>query len=200
MICGFNAISPSEHTVLAFLYSLMQQHFSQSQMVQTLAGILFFFKLCQFPAFSSYFSVKQALKGYRKAYFVADDRHPISMDILKKLCSSTHLIYFSSYESLIFKISFVVAFFAALRVSKLVPKNKKGGSGLGFNTIVLLPSSANILIKKSKPDQLRKGHWLNLQANICPVKLIPDFIQSRPLGMDIFFLIHEDSSPVTNYL
>lgn len=172
IMCSFDPISPSEHTVLAFLCSLMQQNLSHSQVVKTLAGISFFFKLRQFPACSSYFSIRQALKGYRKACFVADDRRPTSIGFLKKLCSATHLVCFSSYEAL-FKTAFVVAFFAALRISKLVPKNKKGRSGLSFSNIVPLSSSVNILIKKSKTDQLQKGRWLNLQAcadpNICPV-------------------------------
>lgn len=116
MMYGFDPISQSEHTVLAFLCSLMQQNLSHSQVVKTLAGISFFFKLRKFPACSSYFSIRQALQESKKACFVADDRRPISIRLLKKILL-IYLVFFSYYEALLFKTAFVVAFFAALRIS-----------------------------------------------------------------------------------
>lgn len=64
-----------------------------------LTGVSFFLKLQNLPLCSSFFLVKQALKGYKKGNFNVDRRKPITLGILKMLCSSTIQVCFSNFEA-----------------------------------------------------------------------------------------------------
>lgn len=107
----------SEHLVLSFLESLMRKEYSWSHVYRTLSGISFFQKMNSLTSCLSYFSVKQALKGYKKSHFQIDNRHPITPEILSSVCSITDTVCFSSFEAVLFNAVFAMAFFAALRVS-----------------------------------------------------------------------------------
>ena len=84
----------SEGLVLSFLNKLLASTVSWSQVNKTLAGVSFFGKLNNHPPCSSFFSVKQALKGYRKGAGSKDSRMAITPAILAKLCSATELVCF----------------------------------------------------------------------------------------------------------
>lgn len=199
---GFSFREPSEATVLAFLSQLIQQRFSFSYVSKTLAGISFFFRLLGLQPCTSYFSVKQALKGYRRLTFVSDSRRPISLDILHGLCKVTAIVCFSKYEALLFKTAFVLAFFGAFRISELVPANKQGTSGIRFEQVVVDQLGVHIWLQQSKTDQCGKGRWVNLCVQedgiVCPVEAVKQFMGIRPLGKG-FFLIHANSMPLTKF-
>lgn len=84
----------SESLVLSFLDSLMAKSLSWSHINKTLAGVSFFLQLQNYPACSSLFSVRQALKGYKKATFRRDSRMAITPDILSRLCSAVDTVCF----------------------------------------------------------------------------------------------------------
>lgn len=104
-------------------------------MLKTLADISFFFRLLGLQPCTSYFSVKQALKGYKMSNFVANTRRPISLDILGGLCRFTEVVCFSAYKTLLFKTAFALAFFGAFRILELVPANKLGAKCESFTLL-----------------------------------------------------------------
>lgn len=199
---GFADIVTEEQVVLAFVCSLMQQNASFNHINKTLAGISFFLKLQNKPAINVFFSVRQALKGYRKLTFTPDDRRPISLSTLKRICLSTRVICNSEYEALLFHVAFVVMFFAALRISELVPNNKQGVSGLKFNEVQFQDGKLLIFIRRSKTDQSGRGHWITLNGSadpiLCPLKISKEFVARRPVS-DGCFLIHDNLSPLTKF-
>lgn len=87
-------------------------------------------------------------------------------------------------------------FFGALRLSEIVPSNKKSCSGLLFHDVLVGDSSVKIFIAKSKTNQLGKDIWLMLflcsDPAICPVSVICHFLSCRSSSPGQFFL-HEDS-------
>lgn len=122
--------------------------------MKTLAGVSFFFRLRGLPPYRSYFSVKQALKGYKRMTFVSGNRRPISLDILSGVCGVTKAVCFSTYEALLFGTAFVLVFFGACRISELVPGNRHGSSGILYDQVVADHSWVHILLQNSKTDQL----------------------------------------------
>lgn len=102
--------------------------------------------------------------------------------------------------ALLFRAAF--SFFAALRISELVPSNKKGLSGLLFNTIKADYRCIKIFLHRFKTDQLGKGSWINLYVCIdqviCPVRLLNAYISVRPIGQHLLF-VRENNSPLTNF-
>lgn len=124
---GFAWDVPSESAILSFLISLMDRQFSYSYIAKTLAGVSFFFRLQRLPPCSSFLSVKQALKGYRKRHFAPDGRRPISIELLRRICEATSVICFTGYEALLFQTAFVLAYFGAFRNCFRVPGGVLGG-------------------------------------------------------------------------
>lgn len=64
----------SEDLILSFLNCLMAHFYSCSHIQKTLSGISFFFKLSDIPSCLSFFSVKQALRGYKRQHVSVDSR------------------------------------------------------------------------------------------------------------------------------
>ena len=180
--------------MLLFLQSLLFKQYSWSYVQKTLAGVSFFLKLHNQPSCFTFFSVQQALKGYKKNHFHKDRRLPITPLILEKICSVASAICFSSFESILFRAVFSLAFFAALRVSEL--------NVIQVSDVFLSATTVKIFIRRSKTDQYGKGVWIELfpcaNQAICPVGLLQNYSQVRPPGGHNFFL-HESGAPLTKY-
>lgn len=179
-VINLNAMDISERAVLGFLNLLMGKQYSWSH-INKLAGVIFFLKLNNLPGCLRFFSVGQALKGYRKVNFTADSRKPLTLLMLRRLCLITAEICFSEYEALLLKPVFTLTFFAALRI---------------------FPDSLGLFIPNSKTDIFGKGHWLGLNfcsdVSICPVCMVQGYITNRPnLHTNLF--IHIDGTPITKY-
>lgn len=85
--------------------------------------------------------VRQALKGLKKERLIPDLRRPITLDILSKLCLVTYSVCISEYEALLFHAAFVLIFFAALRITEMLPNNKKSLTSLQLSEVSILMRS-----------------------------------------------------------
>ena len=199
---GENQFAFSEKLVLSFLNNLLASNLSWSQVNKILAGISFFGKLNNLPSCSSFLSVHQALKGYKRGTQNRDNRMAITPLILTKLCSAVGSICFSRYEASLFRALFSLLFFGAFRISELVAPNKKSESNFKFEHMIWDISRFSIFVPKSKTDQAAKGTWLTLHAfpdsPICPVRLVGQFLQVRGAGGGSFF-IHDNGIPLSVY-
>ena len=198
----FDCYQHSEGAVLSFLCILMHDNLSHGHISKILAGVSFFFKLHNLPPLNVFFSVKQALKGYRKSTFVQDKRRPVSFELLRRICVSTNYTCLDQFESGLFTAAFCIAFFAALRVSELVPTTKSGTSGLLFQDVIVSNEGTSLFIRHSKTDQLGKGCCIQLypcgDQIICPVLVLQRYLAIRPPFAGNFFC-HKDGSPLTKY-
>lgn len=140
----------------------MQKEVSYSHIVKTLAGVSFFLKMQGLPSCTSFFSVQQAVKGYRKSHYTMDNRRPISIEFLKKICMITSEVCFSDLESKLFKVAFVLAFFGAVRLSELLPSNKLSPAGLLLQHVEVMDAGIKLFISLSKTDRI--GEWINLHT------------------------------------
>lgn len=120
----------SEGLALLFLNRIFMQNLPWSHVNRTLSGVSFFLKLQILPSLFSFFTVRQALKGYRKLHHAVDSRRPKSTEVLVRLCEVSHTVCWSEFEVCLFKSVFSTAFFAALRISELLPPAKLRQGGL----------------------------------------------------------------------
>lgn len=191
---GSPALPPSESSILAFLCSLIQLDFSFNHINKILAGVSFFLKLNNFPACNSFFSVKQALKGLRKVKLAPDKRRPITLDTLSKLCLATPFVCISEYEAILFHAAFVLMFFAAFRISEMLPNNKHSLEGLFLSEVSFSDDKVFVFVRKSKMDRSGKGQWLNLFAFgdsiLCPLLILKKYLSARPASGQHFFCSH----------
>lgn len=76
-------------------------------------------------------------------------------------------------------MAFILAFFGALRVGKLVSPPKSVSGGLDASDVSLQGESVTLLILKSKTDQLGTGIKVVLGSvpglAVCPVKVIREW-------------------------
>ncbi|CAC5395202.1 unnamed protein product [Mytilus coruscus] len=114
-------------------------------------------------------------KGLHRRNPQTDNRAPITLSLLRQITDALPSICTSSYESLLFKSSFILAFFAMLRVSEFTTKHKSDSStvALQLSDVALSDHQLKINIKKSKTDQ--RGHSTCIVINeytdnaaICP--------------------------------
>lgn len=193
---------PLLELMLCFITSLMSRNLSATHISKILAGISFCQKIQGITPVNNNFLVRQALKGYRKNFPRVDNRRPITFDILSKLIEILPAVCSSSFESTLFRAAFTLAFFAALRISEFTAASKNVNSNLKRSDIYFSNNSLKIHIFKSKTDQLGKGTWIDLHpipsSNICPLKMVSDYLSIRPYHFTNFF-IHSDFSPLTKY-
>lgn len=185
---------------IAYVVHLRGQGCSASLAQRRLAGLAFHFKLRGWADITKAFVIRQALKGWKRELVRPDSRRPISYSLLGQLLEATIHLCSSHYEAVLFKASFCLAFFGALRVSELVPPARSRPGGLLFEDVVIANNSLRIRISRSKTDVLGRGAWVPLrrvQGPVCPVGVISQFLVIRSPGRH--FLVHEDSSPLSRY-
>ncbi len=113
-----------------------------------------------------------------------DSRQPITLDILTKCIHTLRSGYRPINTARTLDAMFILAFFGFLRCSELAitskfnPKIHPTISDLS----ILDSETISFLIKQSKTDQARKGHFIyifNLPSSIQPYQTVLAYIQSR---------------------
>ncbi|XP_075460190.1 uncharacterized protein LOC142496953 [Ascaphus truei] len=148
------------------------------------AGISFFLRLNGRVDVSKCFVVRKVLAGMVKGITSRDGRRPVTPVILEGLLRATDVVCSSSFEAVLFKVTFIIAFFAALRAGELVCVSKKGGGGLQRADVSLGEGLVRLLVRRSKTDQKGKGAWILLKglpgSVVCPAKALDDYLAIRP--------------------
>ncbi|XP_044132709.1 uncharacterized protein LOC122925411 [Bufo gargarizans] len=185
-----------------FVTSLFNRKLAASSVAKVVAGVSFFQKLRGERPLSSFFQIKQALKGYKKGIGKLDARRPISISLLGQLCKVLSDVCRDQGEILLFRTAFVLAFFGAFRISELVAASRNSVSGLGFSDVMVSNDKVEILVRKSKTDQYGRGQVVSLHSwvgsEFCPVKLVRCLYEMHPSKCGSF-LMHQDSSPLTKF-
>lgn len=193
---------PNLEVLLLYVSFLMSNNSSASHISKQLAGIGFFHKFHNVTPITNHFLIRQAIKGYRKNFPILDRRRPISFDILERLVAILPSICSSPFETKLFSAAFVLAFFAALRISEFVAPSKSTVSTLKLSDVFFAHDSLKNFISKSKMDQLGRGAWISLfplsGSLVCPFKVMSDYFSIRPFHLGSFF-IHQDRSVLTVY-
>lgn len=84
---------------------------SSASLGRTLAALAFWFKLRGVTDHTKSFLVRQAVRGFRKGFKVRDSRRPVSYDLLLQLSSVLEDLCRSSFEVVLFRCAFSLAFF-----------------------------------------------------------------------------------------
>ncbi|XP_039527431.1 uncharacterized protein LOC120479218 [Pimephales promelas] len=175
-----------------------------------LSGIQFFHKLIHGAPSPEINNSQTSLliKGIQRSQPTRPDtRQPITLDILTKCIQTLRTGYRSLNTSRTLDAMFILAFFGFLRCSELAitsrfdPKIHPNISDLS----VLDNETISFLIKQSKTDQTKKGHFIyifNLSSPIQPFQTILAYLQLRnshaksPLEP---LFIDDSNKPVTRF-
>lgn len=104
------------------------------------------------------------MKGWRKSYVARECRRPVSFNLLARLLDECDGVCYSEYDSLPFSTEFVLMFFAALRISELLPSSSAVTGVLRAADMLLGFNNVRIHICHSKTDVVGRGVWLPLLA------------------------------------
>lgn len=96
------------------------------------------------------FIIANALKGFRRNNPQKDSRLPITIDILQKIPAILQHICSSSYELLLFKAVFILAFFGLLRVSEVVFNDGSPVKTINDEDVKIVNNKLHVRIRYSK--------------------------------------------------
>lgn len=88
----------------------------------------------------------------------------------------------------------MLAFFGAMRISELLPKNKRPSLGLLKHHVLVYSSELNIFIPSSITDSAGKGMWISLYicgdifVVIFPLRIVNDYMLIRPFSEGPFLV------------
>lgn len=162
---------------------------SVSAIERKLAGLALLLKLQGCGDFTKDFWVRQALKGYRRSHGHKDAQRPVSFANLQAIF--TQLLCITAYEVSLFKAAFSLAFFGAFRIGELVSSSKRVQGGILAQDVVCRENSVQLLLRRSKTDQLGKDAQVQLfslpGSPVCPVGAVSEFFGGSPsFGWVIF--------------
>lgn len=179
--------------LIYYIARKMEEGVSASVVNRNVTGLAFLFKLQGQVDFTKDFWVRQAMKGYRKAMVRRDARRPVTFEILQGIIRQLERVCSSGYEVMLFKVSFLLAFFGAFRIGELVSPSKKVQGGLSYQDVRCEAEVLELHLRKSKTDQLGRGKMVRVYpvmgSQLCPVGAVREFLGVRPVGLGPF-LIH----------
>lgn len=129
-----------------------------------------------------------------------EKRRPVSFSILQRLINSLTFLCASDYEGTLFKVSFCLSFFGALKVGELLSLSQLQIGGLQESDVVRVRGAICLRIRRSKTDIFSKGKWILLRkvgGLTCPVIAVDDYLAIRPAGWA--FLINADGTFLTRF-
>lgn len=113
-------------------------------MDRKLAALVFLFKLAGHVDFTKFFMVRQALKDYCKGSTNKDSRHLVSFSVLGLVLAGLEKVCSSGFEWILFRATFLLAFFGAFRISELVSPSKWVVGGFRLGAVQCSDSSVKI--------------------------------------------------------
>lgn len=142
---------------LGWVAGLFKAGLSVSGVERRLAALAFLCKLLGWPDVTKMFVVRQALKVLRKGTARVDKRRRVSWNLLKAIIGRLEKVCSSSYEQVLFRAAFSLAFYGAFRLSELVSPNRHTQGGVGVGDVFYSEQEVVVWVRRSKTDQLGKG-------------------------------------------
>ena len=152
------------------------------------------------------FLIKKLMQGFARSSPSKDVRYPITLQRLQKIVKTLPLVCNDSFEVILFKTAFVLAFFGFFRISELLGQNmslKRARKAVKVADVKMEPSKMSICLNGSKCDQRMKGEKIVLQrervyTEVCPVLTTREFLRIRPKSSE-YLLVHYNSSQLTRF-
>lgn len=197
-----NRFSDDSAQAIAFVCRLVEEGLSVASIRRVLAGVSFFFRIGGLSPLGSQPLLRQMLQGLQRSAPVVSGRRPISLSLLARLVQVLPSVCFSSFECLLFRSAFLLAFFGAFRLMELVAVNRTSPTGLLFSEACFCEEYLLLWLRRSKTDQRGRGRWIRLNrflgSPLCPVEALRLFLDVRP-SCGVALLCHEDGSPLTKF-
>lgn len=203
---GFNQAwpAPVQH-IVAFIAHMSLEGKAPSTINTYVSAISYNHKVNGWVDPTDNFIVHKLKEGCKRLNGRVDGRIPITLNILEQLVRVLPNVCNSSYETALFKASFLLAFFGFLRVGEFTCISKRGDAsrvlGIGDIKSEAGGKSVEVTIRYSKTDQSGRSTTLVISARdgeFCQVRALANFTRIRPhIGGQLF--VHFGGDPLTRY-
>ncbi|XP_056006915.1 uncharacterized protein LOC130050703 [Ostrea edulis] len=146
---------PHSHELVNFVSYLSYKQFSPNTIKSYISG-LYFCKLHNVHDSTQSFLLRKVLVGLTRKNPRADDRKPLTLDILSSILRLLPTICKSPYESALFSVIFTTAFFGYFRMGELVQNSVHDpGHAIQARDVIYLEhnNTVPIFLRHSKTDQ-----------------------------------------------
>ncbi|XP_046337630.2 uncharacterized protein LOC124119225 [Haliotis rufescens] len=192
--------------ILCYIASMSRKALASSTIANHLSALGRHHKINSWSDPTENFLVRKCMQGYRNTAALVstpDARHPITIDMLKRLPSALQAICMSGYEACLFAAMFNLAFFAFLRIGEIAFVTKiNQDRTLKLADVGIIAQAVHVKICFSKNDQHGKRTTLIIppksDATICPVRSLSAYLSLRSTQPGQFF-IHLNGKAVTRY-
>jgi len=184
-----------------FMTYCFEKAYSPTSIASYISGLSFFHKINGWYSIADVFVVRKLLQGCRRLRPVVDKRAPITVSMLRQICTIMPTITYTYYETVLFKALFTVAFFGLFRVGELVDTTSGNAPIMVDSTqINLAKTHVSLVLKVTKNNQYGHPMCIKLPCEseklICPVNNLGIFLAMRPRSNGNLF-IHENMQSVT---
>jgi integrase len=195
--------------VAEFIAWLSLQGKAAATISSYVAGISFWHKMQLLRDPTRNFLIAKLVSALRRGRTTSDPRQPVTGQILRKLIGALPTVTKSQYETILYRTSFILAFFGFLRLDEFTCQSaRKSCVGLHTNDVVILPTGGlgkhmvKITLRRSKNNQYGPPQHVYIQAihgsTLCPVRAVNSYIAVRPANCTPFFA-HFDTSALTRH-
>ena len=100
------------------------------------------------------FLVSKALLGMQKMKPTKDNRSPVSIDLLKQLIDTVHLVFQDEFIVILFKAMYALAFFGFLRIGELIKTNSNEDHQLQLRSLAVNHTDKTLTVTSTNPTIL----------------------------------------------
>ena len=195
----------SVNCLLIYIAFCSCECFSYSTVLTRMSAIAFVHRFRRQLDNTQHFLVRKALAGYKNVHHKIDQRKPISISLLRKMCDNLDKVFTEKYNVKLFKAMFLLAFHAFLRVGEITGKPVNSNTLLLRNVEIIYknahPVGLNVNFDRFKHSKGRKFTLYIAASNnsLCAVRALVDYFSVRPKQHSILFVFPSGESVSSAY-
>lgn len=174
----------SKTEVMMYIAFMSTGGWSASSIMSHSAAISYVHRVNEWPDPSDCFVIRKMKEGCRRTH-LPDTRCPITYNVLCRLVDILSSVCSSEYETIMFRATFLLAFFGFLRVGEFTSPSKSADASriIARKDIKFHSEGMIVNLRFSKTDQRGVSYPLSFakasNAAFCPVVAVSKFIEIR---------------------
>lgn len=189
-------------TIALYLSYLNGKGYAASTLITHMSAVAFIHKINNMKDPTASFLIQKCLQGVKNLRPSQDSRLPITVPILRKLVSIMGIIGSTSWEKLMFKSMFLLAFYAFLRVGEMTASKGDGKHTLQIDNLSLVENrgTTGLSITFQSFKHGRKPASILIERQVgnlpCPVQAWEDYLAVRGKAAGCLFM-KQNGEPVS---
>ena len=193
--------APKDHVILFIAYCF-ECGYAPSSITTYIAGLSFKHKLNEWYDPMEMFMIKKLLEGCKRSRVRHDIRSPVTPNMLRAICDRLPHVCYDSYEVLMFRSVYLLAYYGLMRVSELVNTSKLqisrhiqlGDLTFGSDGVMIVTIRESKTCQRGQPVHLKIPCIID--AEVCPVCMLRKYVDMRSKQPGSLF-VHANNKPLT---